>query len=308
MSRDENFLAGLGPWQSACNLAGNPKGDARLKLSRPLAARFGPCGRPLLLQLPLAPKPDTLRDNMHENREISSTLSSIEEGRSAKALNRNADMRVLEKSDCAVVPVNQPNKEAEASAEVGEGREQMKENIAQSRMHPTLSGKGMFHGLDGVRNAAKERRQERFTSSFHHLSVDLLHESFTRSGVPALPVSPSYVHQVSLVDAHPPLNIQTILSESAGPNCSGNRRPIPVALNFHKTPFSVNMICLRLILSASRFPSGNDRQKNNRKNKGNGSSGFPLRMTEGTARAFGRRGGIAGLLSGRNFRDRGRGH
>jgi len=48
---------------------------------------------------------------MHENREISSTPSLVEEGRSAKAINRNADVYVVEKSHCAVVPVNQPNKE-----------------------------------------------------------------------------------------------------------------------------------------------------------------------------------------------------
>jgi hypothetical protein len=33
-------------------------------------------------------------------------------------------MYVLEKSDCAVVPVNQPNKGRQLSAEVGEGRAQ----------------------------------------------------------------------------------------------------------------------------------------------------------------------------------------
>src|SRR6202041_2553036 len=47
---------------------------------------------------------------MHENREISSTPWFDDQGRSAKAINRTADMHVLEKSDCAVVPVNQPNK------------------------------------------------------------------------------------------------------------------------------------------------------------------------------------------------------
>ena len=77
---------------------------------------------------------------MHENREISSTPLSNDQGRSAKAINHNADMHVPEKSHCAVVPVNQPNKEAEASAEAGEGRAQMKENIAQSNMQPTQSG------------------------------------------------------------------------------------------------------------------------------------------------------------------------
>ena len=65
---------------------------------------------------------------MHENREISSTPWKLQ-GRSAKAINRNADVHVLEKSDCAVVPVNRPNKEEQSSAEVGEGRAWIVENI-----------------------------------------------------------------------------------------------------------------------------------------------------------------------------------
>ena len=85
---------------------------------------------------------------------------------------------VLEKSDCAVLPVNQPNKEGQPSAEVGEGRAQPKENIDQSHMPLTQSGKRMSQGLDGVRKAAKERKQERFTSLLHHLNVDLLRDSF----------------------------------------------------------------------------------------------------------------------------------
>src|SRR5664280_2835383 len=94
---------------------------------------------------------------MHENREISSTPWSDDHGRSAKAISRTADMHVLEKSDCAVVPVNQPNKEGQPSAEAGEGRAQTRENIVQSHMHPTQSGKRMSQGLDGVRKAARER-------------------------------------------------------------------------------------------------------------------------------------------------------
>src|ERR1700732_2843648 len=115
---------------------------------------------------------------MHENREISNTPWVDSQGRPAKAINHNADAHVLEKSDCAVLPVNQPNKEGPPSAEVGEGRAQMKENIAQSHMPLTQSGKRMSQGLDGVRKAAKERKQERFTSLLHHLSVDLLRGSF----------------------------------------------------------------------------------------------------------------------------------
>ncbi len=42
---------------------------------------------------------------MHENREVSSTPWSDDQGRSAKVKSRTADMHVLEKSDCAVVAV-----------------------------------------------------------------------------------------------------------------------------------------------------------------------------------------------------------
>jgi hypothetical protein len=46
---------------------------------------------------------------MHENREISCTSWPTDQDRSAKAINRTAGMKVQEKSDCAVVAVNQPN-------------------------------------------------------------------------------------------------------------------------------------------------------------------------------------------------------
>jgi len=115
---------------------------------------------------------------MHENREISNTPWSDDQGRSAKAINRTADMHVLEKSDCAVGPVNQPNKGGKPSTEVGEGRAQTRENIVPSHMHPTRSGERMSQGLDGVRKAAKERRQERFTALLHHLNIGLLRDSF----------------------------------------------------------------------------------------------------------------------------------
>ena len=91
---------------------------------------------------------------MHENREISCTSWSSDQDRSAKAINRTADMNVQEKSDCAVVLVNQPNNEGQQpSAEAGEGRAQTEENIVQSHMRPTQSGKRMPQGLHGVRQA-----------------------------------------------------------------------------------------------------------------------------------------------------------
>ena len=100
------------------------------------------------------------------------------QGRSAKAINRTADVNMPEKSDCAVVPVNQSNKEGQPFAEAGEGRAQTEENTVPSHMRPTQSGKRMSQGLDGVRQAARARKQERFTAVLHHLSVGLLRDSF----------------------------------------------------------------------------------------------------------------------------------
>ena len=77
-----------------------------------------------------------------ENREISCTSWSIDQDRSAKAINQTAGANVQEKSDCAVVPVNQSNKEGRPSAETGEGRAQTKENIVQPHMRPTQSAEG----------------------------------------------------------------------------------------------------------------------------------------------------------------------
>src|SRR5437868_8869330 len=115
---------------------------------------------------------------MHENREISCTSWSKHQDRSAKETNRTADRYGQEKSEYAVVTVNQPNKEGQTSAEVGEGRAQIEENIARSHMSPTQSGKRMSQGLRGVRKAARERKQEKFTALLHHLTVDLLRDSF----------------------------------------------------------------------------------------------------------------------------------
>ncbi len=75
---------------------------------------------------------------MHENREISWTSWLVEQDRSVKAINQTADVNVQEKSDCAVIPMNQPNKEGQPSAEVGEGRVQTEENIVPSK-HSVLN-------------------------------------------------------------------------------------------------------------------------------------------------------------------------
>jgi RNA-directed DNA polymerase len=114
---------------------------------------------------------------MHENRETSVAPEQVS-GRSGKADGRTPDMYAVEESDSGVVPMNQPHKSGKPQAEVGEGRPGIKENIAQSNTGPTQSGEKVSQGRSGVRQRAKENRQEKFTALLHHLTVDLLRASY----------------------------------------------------------------------------------------------------------------------------------
>ncbi|HEY3619245.1 MAG TPA: group II intron reverse transcriptase/maturase [Candidatus Sulfotelmatobacter sp.] len=177
---------------------------------------------------------------MHENREISSTPWSQDQGRSAKAINRTADMYVLEKSDCAAVPVNQPNKGRQLPTEAGEERAQARENIDQSHMHPTQSGVRMSQGLDGVRKAARERKQKRFTALLHHLSVELLRDSFyalQRKASPGIDGVSWQEYETGLedrlVDLHSRVHRGTYRAKPSRrvyiPKADGRQRPLGVA-------------------------------------------------------------------------------
>ncbi len=87
-------------------------------------------------------------------------------------------MHAAEESDRDVLPMNQPNKEGQTSAEVGEGRSRSKENIGQSHTPPAQNGKRVSQGLIGVRRVARERKKEQFTTLLHHVTVQLLRASF----------------------------------------------------------------------------------------------------------------------------------
>ena len=98
-------------------------------------------------------------------------------------------MYVLEESDCAIVPMKLTNREGKTSAEPAEGRAQTKENDAQPHTHPTQSGARVSQGLGGVRQKAQASKQERFTALLHHLTIDLLRESYyalQRSAAPGV--------------------------------------------------------------------------------------------------------------------------
>ncbi len=63
-------------------------------------------------------------------------------------------------------------------AEEGEGRPVTKENIMESNTGLTQSGEKVSQGLQGVRERARKNKQERFTALLHHMTLNLLRESF----------------------------------------------------------------------------------------------------------------------------------
>jgi len=83
-----------------------------------------------------------------------------------------------ERSDSAIVAVKPANKAGPPVAEWAEPRAGTKGNTGQPHTRRTQSRGSVSQGLDCVRNAAKQRKKEKFTALLHHVSVDLLRESF----------------------------------------------------------------------------------------------------------------------------------
>ena len=73
------------------------------------------------------------------------------------------------------------------AAEFLEGRTSTKENTSQGHTFPAQDGRGVSQGLTGVRQIAREKKQEQFTNLLHHLTVDLLRSSFGRLKKEAAP-------------------------------------------------------------------------------------------------------------------------
>jgi RNA-directed DNA polymerase len=149
-------------------------------------------------------------------------------------------MYVLEESDCAVLPMKLPNKEAKASAEAAEGRARTKENDVQHHTYPTQSGIHVSQGLGGVRRTAQASKQEQFTALLHHLTVDLLRESYyalKRSAAPGVDgVSwQEYEHKLEeqLASLHQRVHRGTYRAQPSRrvyiPKADGRQRPLGIA-------------------------------------------------------------------------------
>lgn len=87
-------------------------------------------------------------------------------------------MHEREKSDSVVVAGKLPNKAGQPAAEAVERRTGTKRNADEQSTHRTQGRERVSQELGRVRQAAKQRKKEKFTALFHHLSVDLLRSAF----------------------------------------------------------------------------------------------------------------------------------
>jgi RNA-directed DNA polymerase len=83
-----------------------------------------------------------------------------------------------EKSDSAIRAKKPANKAATAAAEWAEQRAGTKGNAGPPRTQRTQCRASVSPGLDRVRNAARQRKKEKFTALLHHVTLDRLRDAF----------------------------------------------------------------------------------------------------------------------------------
>jgi RNA-directed DNA polymerase len=102
-----------------------------------------------------------------------------------------------EKSGPAIVAMKPANKAERTApersaanpnaAEPVEPRAGTKGNADQQSTRRTQSRESVSQALERIRKVARERKKERFTALFHHISIDLLEEAFDELKADAAP-------------------------------------------------------------------------------------------------------------------------
>jgi len=87
-------------------------------------------------------------------------------------------MNGREKSGPVVVAVNEPNKAGRPAAEAQERRAGTEGKAGQHDTHRALNRERVTQALGRLRQAAKQRKKERFTALLHHVNPDSLRQAF----------------------------------------------------------------------------------------------------------------------------------
>jgi RNA-directed DNA polymerase len=83
-----------------------------------------------------------------------------------------------EKSHPAIAAKKLPDKAGQPAAEVAEPRAGTKGNAGQQRTRRTQIRESVSQALERVRQAARQRKKEKFTALLHHMSAETLEVAF----------------------------------------------------------------------------------------------------------------------------------
>jgi RNA-directed DNA polymerase len=87
-------------------------------------------------------------------------------------------MHDREKSDSGIVAMKPTNKAGRPAAEPVERRPETEGNVEQQSTHRTQGRERVTQALNRVRQAARQRKREKFTALLHHITVDTLRMAF----------------------------------------------------------------------------------------------------------------------------------
>ena len=82
------------------------------------------------------------------------------------------------KSDSAIVAGKPTNKVEQSTAEPVEPRAEAEGNASQQSTCRAQDWESVSQALERIRQAARQRKKEKFTALFHHLTIDLLEDAF----------------------------------------------------------------------------------------------------------------------------------
>src|SRR5271169_6746902 len=81
-------------------------------------------------------------------------------------------------SDSAIVVAKPTNNAERSAAEPAEPRAEAKGNARQQSTGRAQSRVSVSQALERIRQAARQRKKEKFTALLHHISIDYLEEAF----------------------------------------------------------------------------------------------------------------------------------
>jgi hypothetical protein len=122
--------------------------------------------------------PGMSENSMCENRETPRASGNNRPDRLEKATSYKTSARAGGESDEQVVPAKHLNNEEQTKAEGAEGSCSTQGNTEEAHTRRTQGRGSVSQGLEGVREAASRDKKQKFTALLHHVTVELLKDSY----------------------------------------------------------------------------------------------------------------------------------